>query len=109
MQTDRYGLLVPVRDVPFLSSLGCPIRKEQAFVSMLGGGCEIQPTEHRGISLVQLRAVLAHIGRRCAAERWSDWQGTLLAAEKVTLYDCTQYVILPFTVQRRCAFVEMVE
>ena len=52
----------------------------------------------------------AHIERRCQAERWeNDYnKGVALTPEKVALYDADKYVIRPFTVARKCAFVEMV-
>ena len=76
----------------------------------LGGGCEIGLAELCGITCVQLRAVIAHIKRRCEAEGWKkDQQETeQLSPGKVNLHDCLKYVVRPFTIQRRCAFVEMV-
>merc|ERR1740124_1764282 len=61
--------------------------------------------EQRGITLRQLRAVVANIIRRCKKEGWSDHKGKLLTLETVTLYDVDKYVIRPFTVSRQLSFV----
>ena len=78
------------------------------FRDLGGGGCTIKLAEHRAITLPQLGAVKAHIGRRCPAEGWTTWQGVPLTAEKVALYDADKYIIRPFTVAKKRAFVEMV-
>ena len=73
-----------------------------------GSGCAITQTELRAITTEQLARVKAHMERRCAPERWHDWQGKELAPRTVTLYDATAYVIKPATKKRRCSFVEQV-
>lgn len=55
------------------------------------------PVEYRGITLRQLLAIVENIKRRCVAERWVNYKGEPLDKETVTLYDCNNYVILPFT------------
>ena len=52
-----------------------------------GAGCKIAKTEERAIRLAQLRAVKAHVERRCAKESWFDYQGTPLSPERATLYE----------------------
>ena len=52
-----------------------------------GAGCKIAKTEERAIRLAQLRAVKAHVTRRCAKEGWFDYQGTPLAPERASLYE----------------------
>jgi len=63
------------------------------------------PAEYRGITLRQLRAVMANITRRCEEEGWKDFKGNVLTAENVTLYDAEKYVIRPFTVEKQQSFV----
>ena len=76
-------------------------------LTALGGGSSIELAEHRAITLPQLRAVKAHIGRRCPAEGWTTWQGESLMPATVALYDVNTFVILPGTVNRQCSFVEL--
>ena len=52
------------------------------------------------MTIRQLRAVYAHIERRCVAERWTNFKGELLTPEAVTLYDATRYMIKPATSAR---------
>jgi hypothetical protein len=68
----------------------------------------ISKTEERAITLRQLRAVCAHIQRRCVAERWTNREGNLLKPEEVDLYTTTRYVIKPATLKRKCSYVELV-
>jgi len=63
------------------------------------------PVEERGITLRQLRAVMANIIKRCVAEKWTNYKGDLLSSENVTLYDADKYVIRPFTVKSKKSFV----
>ena len=83
----------------------------------LEGGCNIELTEHRAISLDQLEVVTAQIGRRCVSEGWTgDFfppqvptkETRRLTPAMVRLYDADKYVIRPATVARQCSFVEMV-
>ena len=86
----------------------------------LGGGCEIEKTEERAISLVQLEAVEANVERRCEKEKWKGgrpdgtdaegkpkWKTVALTPETVNLYDADKYLIKPVTVARRCSLVEV--
>ena len=63
------------------------------------------PVEERGITLVQLRAVLANIILRFVAEGWTNHKGELLSPDEVTLYDADRYIIRPFTVKTKKSFV----
>ena len=87
---DEDSKMVPARDKDGR------LRKERVFVSMAGGGCEIARAELRGISLVQLRAIVAHLIRRCQLEGWVDYQGDLLVAEKVAPRICTTFLYSMF-------------
>jgi len=62
--------------------------------------------ECNGITPRQLRAVMAMITRRCEAEEWRDFNGTLLTPDSVTLYDVNRYIIKPFTIETQISFVE---
>ena len=86
----------------------------------LGGGCKIEKTEERAISLVQLEAVEANVVRRCEKEKWKGgrpdgtdaegkpkWKTVALTPETVNLYDADKYLIKPVTVARRCSLVEV--
>ena len=64
----------------------------------LGGrhdGCAIPDSADRAITLRQLRAVHAHVQRRCVAEGWRNGHGERLTPERVLLYDASTYVIKP--------------
>ena len=101
--TVGYDRMVPVLD---RYAVGYPGTKPES-VSMAGGGCKIKLAEHRAITLPQLRAVKAQIGRRCPAEGWTTWKGEPLTPATVALYDVNTFVILPGTVTLQCSFVEL--
>lgn len=61
----------------------------------------------QGITLRQLRAVLANIERRCMSEEWTDPEGNQLRPETVTLHDVNKYIIKPFTASAKKSFVEL--
>jgi len=76
-----------------------------------GEGCTIQKTEERGITLVQLKALLRHVSRRCQKEGWTSTnphnpQG--LTVDAINLYDLTYWVVRPATKTRQCSYVELV-
>eukprot|EP00930_Biecheleria_cincta_P013440 TRINITY_DN11974_c0_g1_i1.p1 TRINITY_DN11974_c0_g1~~TRINITY_DN11974_c0_g1_i1.p1 ORF type:complete len:685 (-),score=89.45 TRINITY_DN11974_c0_g1_i1:144-2147(-) len=76
-----------------------------------GSGCEIPDPVDRGITLEQLRAVLAHARRRCEAEGWimgGRNRGQLVQTDSVNLYDLCAYTIVPATKERCCSLVELV-
>ena len=73
------------------------------------------PTEVRGITLRQLRAILPLIKRRCEEEKWTrpiykDGVKTndvgSVTLENATLYDVNEYIITPFTKYSQKSFVE---
>ncbi len=66
----------------------------------------IPNVEERGITLRQLRAIVANIDRRCFGEKWTDKRGKLLTPETVTLHDVNRYIIKPFTFRSRRSLVE---
>jgi len=61
--------------------------------------------ELRGITLRQLRAIIANIKRRCLTEKWVDFKGVKLDPKKVKLYDADHYVIRPYTVHQSKSLV----
>eukprot|EP00554_Chaetoceros_debilis_P001326 CAMPEP_0194082742 /NCGR_PEP_ID=MMETSP0149-20130528/8172_1 /TAXON_ID=122233 /ORGANISM="Chaetoceros debilis, Strain MM31A-1" /LENGTH=924 /DNA_ID=CAMNT_0038764969 /DNA_START=156 /DNA_END=2930 /DNA_ORIENTATION=- len=61
----------------------------------------------QGITLRQLRAVIANIDRRCIPEEWIDLEGNQLRPETVTLRDVNKYMIKPFTANSKKSFVEL--
>lgn len=65
----------------------------------------IPKVEQRGITLRQLRAVMATIVRRCKEESWTDLKGNALTPETVSFYDVDTYVVRPFTVKKSQSFV----
>jgi len=68
----------------------------------------ISPSEEEiycGITLRQVRAVLANVERRCTEETWEDWEGNALTPETVNLYDIEKYIVKPFTKDKNCSFV----
>ena len=68
---------------------------DEAFADLVpeGAGCTIPKTEERAITLAQLEAVLKHVQRRCAKERWLDYRKEPLTPERASLYE----VSLPCT------------
>ena len=58
--------------------------------------------------LPQLRALQAHIERRCRAEKWVGSDERPLHSESVNLFDALAYVIKPATRTRKCSYVELV-
>jgi len=69
---------------------------------------KISPVEYRGITLRQLRAVLANVVRRCEREGWvniHEGVTTELTENTVTLYNVNKYVIMPFTEEKKLSFV----
>ena len=87
-----------------------------------GGPMNIPKVEERAISLRQLKALMAHVQRRCEKEGWlgKRFQGGMhyeqLTPEGVNLYDAATHVILPATYHHRLpgsrntqpSYVEMV-
>lgn len=64
------------------------------------------PAELRGITYRQLSAILVNIQRRCVQEKWIGRDGNLLTPDKVTLYDVSKYIIIPYTETSKASFVE---
>ncbi|GFH44502.1 hypothetical protein CTEN210_00976 [Chaetoceros tenuissimus] len=73
------------------------------------------PTEVRGITLRQLRAIIPLIKRRCKKENWTrpvykDGVETdeveRVTLENATLYDINEYITKPFTKYSQKSFVE---
>jgi hypothetical protein len=75
------------------------------------GGCSIEKTEERGVSITQLELLWKHIERRCV--HWVSNTGEQLSAKEINLYDVAKYVVIPATKPtetkpKGCSFVEMV-
>ena len=75
------------------------------------GGCSIEKTEERGVSITQLELLWKHIERRCV--HWVSNTGEQLSANEINLYDVAKYVVIPATKPtetkpKGCSFVEMV-
>lgn len=64
------------------------------------------PSEQRGITRRQLRAILANVRRRCVPEGWTNREGKNLQPSNVTLYDINKYIIKPFTKISQKSLVE---
>jgi len=99
-------------DIPRPCSYSKYTRATKKYEPIVFGGSSSSDTktsevqvEDRGITLRQLRAVWANIVRRCEDERWMDDEGNLLTPETVTFYDANKYIIKPFTVGSKNAFV----
>jgi len=76
-----------------------------------GGGCAIEKTEERGITLVQLQAIIRHISRRCGKEGWTSTNPHnpgRLTVEVINLYDVAFWVLRPATKPRQCSYIELV-
>ena len=73
-----------------------------------GAGCKISKTEERAMSVIQLKAVVEHIKRRCTKEAWVNYAKHALLPEKVSLYECCAYVIKPATQAKQTSYVELV-
>lgn len=78
-------------------------------------GYRSMPTEVRGITLRQLRAILPLIKRRCEEEKWTrsiyrkgkkTKKKEKVTLENATMYDINNYIIKPFTEFSQQSFVE---
>jgi len=96
---DKYKL-----DVKEIVPIGKPVPRQKS----PNGSTKItpMPVELRGITLRQLRAIIANVERRCKKEEWKDWNGNLLTPETVTLHDINKYIIKPYTKESESSFVE---
>jgi len=65
----------------------------------------IPPSEHRAITLRQLKAMEANIDRRCDEEGWTDRDGNALTPKTVSFHDANKHVIQPFTEEKNQPFV----
>ena len=66
----------------------------------------IPKVEERGMTLIQLRDVWAHIEKRCKPEGWMGVDGNLLQAHTATLYEVLRYVIKPASEPKKVSYVE---
>jgi len=100
---DNDGIAVVVFPIETVT-IGEPIPRQKS----PKGSVDItpMPVELRGITLRQLRAIIANMKRRCVKEKWTDWNGNLLTPDKVTLYDVNKYIIKPYTEKSEASFVE---
>ncbi|CAE8615412.1 unnamed protein product, partial [Polarella glacialis] len=75
-------------------------------------GCLIPKTEHGGITLQQLRALVGYVVKHCDADHWtsSNSNGPVvdLRPADVNLYELVHWVVKPATRARRCSYVELV-
>ena len=80
------------------------------------GGCTIDDTALRAISLDQLEMIQTHAARRLEQAPWKvtkyiqgAWTDDYMLSklEEVTLYDLNQQVVLLSTVERQCSMVEL--
>ena len=55
------------------------------------------PVELRGITPLQVKAILKNATRRCTEEGWTDWKGNKVDPKKIDLYIINENVIKPFT------------
>lgn len=78
-------------------------------------GYRSMPTEVRGITLRQLRAIIPLIKRRCEREQWTrpvykkgieTTEKEKVTLENATMYDINKYIIKPFTEFSQKSFVE---
>ena len=82
----------------------------------INGGCTINDTALRAISLNQLEMIQTHAARRLEQAPWKvtkyiqgAWTDDYMLSklEEVTLYDLNQQVVLLSTVERQCSMVEL--
>jgi hypothetical protein len=74
-----------------------------------GGGCRIAEASARGITLAQLRALLALGEALCAREGWTAAAGgPALDPKTLDVYQLVARVIEPATREARCSLVELV-
>ncbi|GFH59969.1 hypothetical protein CTEN210_16445 [Chaetoceros tenuissimus] len=69
---------------------------------------EIYDSSLMGITLRQMKAVMANVERRCVEEGWKDGKGNLLSVENVSIKHVNKYVVEPFTkaIDRNASFVQ---
>ena len=72
----------------------------------------IAKTEHRGMTLAQLRALWNFIEKHALRDGflpgWLDRDGKTLHKDSINLYDVVKYVVNPATKEQKCSFVELV-
>ena len=80
------------------------------------GGCNIERTEERAISMAQLNLLVEHARRRLKVRPFSvdrpaadgKWtKESLTSVDEMSLYDMNSNVILPATSEKRCSMVEL--
>lgn len=110
-QTRRIGKNIALSTKP---SNGKPSRNDESSV-FDPFNHRSMPTEVRGITLRQLRAVVSLVKRRCSIEYWErpiyrdgakTDQTERVILENATLHDINKYIIKPFTKYSRMSFVE---
>lgn len=69
---------------------------------------ELYDASLMGITLRQMKGVMANVKRRCVEEEWKDNEGNLLSAEYVSIRHVNEYVVKPFTdaINRNASFVQ---
>jgi len=95
--SNKYEIVTVVRDSRLRRLLNFTIRSRSHD--------DTPGVELRGITLRQLRAIMANIIRRCKVEKWVDFKGVKLDPEDVKLYDADKYIIRPYTVKGRKSLV----
>lgn len=74
-----------------------------------GGGCTIEKTEERGITIEQLGNLLAFFEEHiCGVDSFRNRQGEQLAWNTADLYDIVEHLVRPMTQQRGRSYVEAV-
>ncbi|CAB9505339.1 expressed unknown protein [Seminavis robusta] len=73
--------------------------------------CTIPKTEHRGITILQLRELATRMLLQCSGWKSTNPQhqdGQFLLPEQVTLYDLMHHYVKPLTSASACSYVELV-
>ena len=91
-----------------LSLVSKPKKVDFMDLSHHKNGCRINKIAERGITLLQLRDVWAHVSMRCEPEGWMGLDGQLLTASSATLYEVVRYVVKPATKRAANSYVEFV-
>ena len=72
----------------------------------------MKATEHRGITLRQLKDLEAFIDRHADKNGllpgWIDYEGKPCYKDSINLYDVVKYVVKPATAAQKCSYVELV-
>lgn len=109
MQNILKGTPLGSRFVPTPRSVGAQGSMPDFEELAQGAGFTIPLTEERGITLLQLGAMLAFFEEKfCGPTAWHNRKGEKLDVTVANLYDIVELIVKPATQRKQCSYVELV-